>query len=146
MYYDKALQGDGNHRDMYYFIGTEITRQSDCTVVNKTTSDQTRYMYVASSNKGTDILYFDEGLCIEFDIIANDGNNQIELFCDGVGASRRLLTVLGHYRIEVGTKSQKIFVNDVEVGSYTYDFSNKFRVTFLVTNTFSFKDLKIYPI
>ena len=145
MYYDKALEGSGNHNDIYYMVGTSVTRGSDGSVVAKTTSDATRYLYAASSNSQSDILYFNENTCIEFDILEVTGTNQIELFCIGVGATVSILSQ-GHWKCVVTPNSEKIYKDDVEIVSRDYDFSSTFRATFLVVNTFKFKDLKIYPI
>ncbi|WP_407376640.1 hypothetical protein [Methanobrevibacter sp.] len=126
-------------------IGTSVTRGSDGSIVEKITSDATRYLYTARSNSQSDILYFNENTCIEFDILEVTGNNQIELFCNGVGATRSVLSQ-GHWKCVVTPNSEKIYKDDVEVVSNTYDFSSTFRATFLVVNTFKFKDLQIYPV
>ena len=70
LYYDKALDGTGNHNDLWYSSGVTLTRTSTgTTVVGNNTDNSMLLLYYGNANN---CIPSTSDFCIEFDLISEN--------------------------------------------------------------------------
>ena len=144
-WYDKALDGSGNHNDNYDSIDN-LSRASDGTTFNMPSAWTTVRPKI---NNSTNISISDD-LCVEFDILALDNQGGQIRFTIYDGNNRiTVLSATGHYKAVI-TDDIKIYkdntlINTLELnkslGSVQLIFTNS-----IANASMKFKDYMIYPI
>ena len=147
MYYDKALTGNYNDAMWYLYYAT-LTRGDDGTTM--TTSNAWGGIQVGTTSSAQSVP---TPCVLEFEVLemtTGDSGDFFQIRPFGAsGGDWYLAEGTGTYRVEIGTNSQRQFINGVEQPSSARDFSNGVRIFFGSTSandTLKFKDLKIYPI
>ena len=146
-WYDKALDGKGNHNDNYNSI-TNLTRASDGTTFSMP-SAWTQLM--PKINNSTNISISDD-LYVEFTVLALDNQGGQVRFTVYDGSNRvTVLSATGHYKA-VLTDDIKIYKDDNPTPINTLELSKSLGyVQLIFTNSIAnasmkFKDYMIYPI
>ena len=146
-FYDKALEGSGNHNDNYNNI-TNLSRASDGTTFNMP-SAWTQLMPKINNSVN---ISLNDGLCVEFDILALDNQGGQIRFTVYDGSNRvTLLSDTGHYKAVI-TDDIKIYKDNNPNPINTLDLNKSSGyVQLIFTNntanaSLKFKDYLIYPI
>jgi len=147
LWYDKALDGSGNHNDNYNSI-TNLSRASDGT----TYSMPSAWTQLMPKINNSTQLPIGEGLCIEFDILTLDANGgQIRLTIYDGSNRNTVISATGHYKVTI-TDKIRVYKDESTTPFNEVDYdTTKTSVQSIFTNSVAgaslkFKDYKIYPI
>ena len=155
-FYDKGLDGTGNHNDNWFNLNNKftITRGSYTNISNNGTGYALLY---ANCNSAT-VYPFNTGICVEFELGTLSDDNNLKMFVipktdNSLQDFNVDLTSYAnsHIKIEVTNQTIKLYVDDtlMRTANTSNFINNSFNLEFATRyngTSIEYKEFKVYPI